>query len=317
MKRKHHKETRAERRLRRIAVLPSLVTLINAIFGFAAIHFTARGMNEPNRLWWEKPELTFFAAAAWMIFLAMIADALDGRLARMSRSTSSFGGQLDSLADMISFGVAPAFLMLRVMESSGAGPASPAFGSILGRLLWLLAATYICCTALRLARFNVENQPEESAHMHFSGLPSPAAAGLVAALVLLYGDILPQLQQGPVPMLAKLGSQVIIYVLPFATLGGALLMVSRIPYPHIVNYYIRGRRSFRHVVRVVLLVLLLIWQPQLTLAAGFIIFVSGAVIRQLWHRYLKHAKATNTQAANISASAGDGNAVLRNADSNA
>ena len=105
------REKRAQRRLRQIAVLPSLVTLLNAICGFAAIHFAARGMNEPNRLWLHKPELTFFAAAAWMIFLAMIADALDGRLARMSRSTSSFGGQLDSLSDMVSFGLAPAFLM--------------------------------------------------------------------------------------------------------------------------------------------------------------------------------------------------------------
>ena len=85
---------RRPKQLRRVAVLPSLVTLLNAVCGFAAIHFTARGMNEPERLWLEKPELTFFAAAAWMIFLAMIWDGLDGFVARMARSSSSFGGQL-------------------------------------------------------------------------------------------------------------------------------------------------------------------------------------------------------------------------------
>jgi len=289
------KENRSERRLRRIAVLPSLLTLVNVVCGFAAIHFTARGMNEPDRLWLEKPELTFFAAAAYMIFLAMIADALDGRLARMSRSTSSFGGQLDSLSDMVSFGIAPAFLMLRVMESSGMGPASPAFATISGRLLWLLAATYICCTALRLARFNVENRPEESAHIDFSGLPSPAAAGLIAALVLLYGDILPQLDQGSAPILARSGSRVIVYLLPFATLATALLMVSRIAYRHVVNQYLRGRRSFRHIVRVVLLVLLLIWQPQLTLAAAFVVFVASGPFRRFWQKRHKFYPATHAE----------------------
>ena len=284
------RETRAQRRLRRIAVLPSLVTLLNAICGFAAIHFAARGMNEPNRLWLLKPELTFFAASAWMIFLAMIADALDGRLARMSRSTSSFGGQLDSLSDMVSFGVAPAFLMLRVVEnalSESIGPVSPAFGSIPGRLLWLMAAAYICCAALRLARFNVENQPEESAHMGFSGLPSPAAAGVVLSIVLLYSDLVPELQQGPASFIATYGSKIIIYCLPFVTVGVALLMVSRVPYPHVVNHFIRGRRPFRHVVLVALVALFLIWKPQLTMAIGFCTFGASGPIRWLWQRHLK------------------------------
>jgi len=284
------REKRAQRRLRQIAVLPSLVTLLNAICGFAAIHFAARGMNEPNRLWLHKPELTFFAAAAWMIFLAMIADALDGRLARMSRSTSSFGGQLDSLSDMVSFGLAPAFLMLRVVENAlreSIGPVSPAFGSIPGRLLWLMAVTYICCAALRLARFNVENRPEEAAHMGFSGLPSPAAAGVVLSIVLLYSDLVPELQQGPASFIATIGSKIIIYALPFITVGVALLMVSRIPYPHVVNQFIRGRRPFRHVVFVALTTLFLIWKPQLTMAVGFLTYGASGGIRWLWQRHLK------------------------------
>ena len=282
-------KVRRPKRLRRVAVLPSLVTLLNAVCGFAAIHSTARGMNEPERLWLEKPELTFFAAAAWMIFLAMICDGLDGFVARMARSSSSFGGQLDSLADMVSFGVAPAFLMLRIIESyfkDGIGPVSPVFGSMPGKLLWLVAAMYICCTALRLARFNVEHEVLDKEHLGFSGLPSPAAAGVVASLVLLYSDYLPDLKsdaQDVVPII----SRIIIYLLPWITIGVALLMVSRVPYRHVINQYVRGRRSFGHMVWVVALVLFLFWKPQLTAAIVFVAFAATGAIRWVWLTHLK------------------------------
>ena len=101
-------------RLKYVSMLPSLVTLLNAIFGFAAIGFAAKGATS-EKFFFHKPELTYFAMAGYMIFLAMVADVLDGRLARMSKSTSSFGGQLDSLCDMVSFGIAPAFLMLNFL----------------------------------------------------------------------------------------------------------------------------------------------------------------------------------------------------------
>ena len=283
-------DKKKHKRLRRVAVLPALVTLVNALCGFAAIHFAARGMNEPNRLWWERPELTYFAAAAWMIFLAMIADALDGFVARRSGSSSDFGGQLDSLSDMISFGVAPAFLMLRVVESGLkdiVSPVSPVFGSFSGRLLWLAAAMYVCCAALRLARFNIENRPEEESHMTFSGLPSPAAAALVAAFVLLYSDLAPELQKGLAPEVARVGSVIIIYLLPFVTAAVALLMVSRVPYIHVVNQYIRGRKSFGYVVLLVLVMLLLIWKLQLTLAAAGLTYAVSGCASWLWKKYSK------------------------------
>jgi CDP-diacylglycerol---serine O-phosphatidyltransferase len=284
----HSKEkNRRPKQLQRVAVLPSLVTLLNAVCGFAAIHFTARGMNDPERLWLEKPELTFFAAAAWMIFLAMVCDGLDGFVARMARSSSSFGGQLDSLADMVSFGVAPAFLMLRIVESyfkDVIGPVSPVFGSMPGKLLWLVAAMYICCTALRLARFNVEHETLDKEHLGFSGLPSPAAAGVVASLVLLYSDYLQGLDaQEVVPIV----SRIIIYLLPWITIGVALLMVSRVPYRHVINQYVRGRRSFGHMVWVVALVLFLFWKPQLTMAIVFIAFAATGAVRWVWLMHLK------------------------------
>jgi len=275
------------RRLRRVAVAPALVTLLNGVFGFAAIHFTARGMNDPEALWLHKPELTFFAAAAWMIFLAMVADGLDGFLARMTRGASSFGGQLDSLADVISFGVAPAFLMLRVVESSLSGvfgAASPAFGSLGGKVLWGTAAFYVCCTALRLARFNVEHSTVEELHLAFSGLPSPAAAGVVASLVLLYGDLAWQLKE-QAPRAVQLGSQVIVWLLPAVTAGMGVLMVSRVPYRHLVNQLLRGRKPFGHFLGVLLLVLCLFMQPQLTLAGAFLSYTLVGLGAWLWRRW--------------------------------
>jgi CDP-diacylglycerol---serine O-phosphatidyltransferase len=283
------KEKKRRRRLRRISVLPSLVTLMNAVCGFASIHFAARGMNDPNALWWQKPELTFFAASAWMIFFAMLADAADGFVARMARSSSSFGGQLDSLADMVSFGIAPAFLMLRIVESTLSNifsPVSPAFGSLPGRFLWLIAALYLCCAALRLARFNVENT-EDSDHKSFSGLPSPAAAGMIAALVLLFSDLCRELQLGPVSHIAEYTAKITIYLLPLVTILVGLLMVSRVPYAHVVNRYLKGRKPFSYLVLVVTILLLLIWKVQLTLAVSSLAFVASGIIGWFWRKYIR------------------------------
>ena len=106
------------RRLKYIAVLPSIITLMNAMCGFIDIVCASRG---PGPRWEilvvRKFFLTGFALSGYMIFFAMIADLLDGQAARLSKTTSSFGGQLDSLSDAVSFGVAPAFLMMKVVEA--------------------------------------------------------------------------------------------------------------------------------------------------------------------------------------------------------
>lgn len=275
------------------------MTLLNAVCGFTAIIFAARGMNDPDRLFLVRPELTFFAAAAIMIFLGMVADMLDGFLARMARSTSSFGGHLDSMSDMLTFGVAPAFLMLLVVENSiqEIGHASPVFASLPGKMLWFIAVLYACCAALRLARFNVENQPDVESHMGFKGLPSPAAAGVIASLVLLCSDYLRDEKADPkwvgeslgmaetVRNAAETSSMVIIYALPFITLCVAFLMVSRITYSHAVNQLIRGQRPFTQVVWIFILVLMLWWQFQLTAAIAFLGFALSGVIRWAWLKY--------------------------------
>ena len=99
-----------KQRVRYIALLPSLITILNGVFGFTAIALASKEVKPEAGQW------SCFAAAGYMVLVAMVADMLDGRLARMSQSTSSFGGQLDSLCDMVSFGVAPAFLMLKLVE---------------------------------------------------------------------------------------------------------------------------------------------------------------------------------------------------------
>src|SRR5262249_4385625 len=118
-----------------------------------------------------------FAAAGWFILAAMIFDMFDGYVARLSKTASKFGGELDSLCDAISFGVAPAFLLLKM----GPGWDRPLFHQFLAGV----AALYMVCAVLRLARFNVENSTDAASHKRFRGLPSPGAAGCLASLAIL------------------------------------------------------------------------------------------------------------------------------------
>jgi CDP-diacylglycerol---serine O-phosphatidyltransferase len=217
-------------RVKYITVLPSLITLLNGVFGFTAIIFASRGAEQGIA------GFSYFAMAGYMVLLAMFADMLDGRLARMSQSTSSFGGQLDSLCDLISFGVAPAFLMLKAVEGR-LELTTPLAGGLFHRFIWLAALAYISCATIRLARFNVGNEENEASHMSFAGLPTPAAAGVIVSLIIFHQEVMPTLD-------------LIIYALPFLSLATAFLMVSRIRYPHVLNLYIRGKQPFSYLIRV-------------------------------------------------------------------
>ncbi len=258
-------------RLKYIAILPSLITILNGVCGFTAIVFAGKGAKLGIG------QFSYFAMSGYMILLAMIADMLDGRLARMHQSTSSFGGQLDSLCDIISFGVAPAFLMLKVLEyklAAFAGP-NPATETFLERFIWVAAAGYISCTAIRLARFNVENEEDESAHMSFVGLPTPAAAGVIVSLVILHQETLPSLN-------------VIIYALPFLALGVAVLMVSRIRYPHIINQYLKGKKPFVYLIRVLLLLAFVIWNIQAALVLIFCGFATSSFVKWFYYKVIRN-----------------------------
>jgi CDP-diacylglycerol--serine O-phosphatidyltransferase len=210
--------------------------------------------------------------AGYMILVAMIADMLDGRLARKVKSTSSFGGQLDSLCDIISFGVAPAFLMLKTLEHN-LNSTGLVEGSFVHRSVWLAAAAYMSCAAIRLARFNVENEEDESAHMSFIGLPTPAAAGVIVSLIILHQEKLQTLDT-------------ILYILPFVALGISILMVSRIRYPHILNQYLRGKKPFGYLIRVLLLLALVIWNIQVALVIIFCGFTVTSFGKWLYFKVL-------------------------------
>ena len=235
-------------RLKYISILPSLITLINAVFGFSAIVFASRGLAAgPQRFLFEN-EATYFSIAGYMIFLAMLADVLDGRVARMSKSTSSFGGQLDSLCDIVSFGIAPVFLMLKVLESKMHDFGGPIISNgFFVRFVWLSAAVYIGCTAIRLARFNVENEETEAWHMSFLGLPCPAAAGVIASLVIFQQDLLPKLAMAGSGS-HQLLENALLYCLPLVAIGVATLMISRIRYSHVFNQYMKGRKPFAYLI---------------------------------------------------------------------
>jgi CDP-diacylglycerol--serine O-phosphatidyltransferase len=264
---------RRHRILQATAILPSLATIFNGLSGFGAIHFATK-----DKLGEATPENLLIAAG--LVFAAMLFDMLDGRLARMTRRTSDFGAQLDSLCDAISFGVTPAVIMLHtVITILHNDPLKENLA--LERVIWCVAAVYVACATLRLARFNVENEPDESAHMNFHGLPSPGAAAAVVSLVILYAWM-----EFNHPLAGAWQFLTAAGVLSGITLLAALLMVSRFRYPHVVNQYIRGKRSFAYLVKLVIVVIAACIAPVVTIAAvtvGFALSGPIGAIWRLWH----------------------------------
>jgi CDP-diacylglycerol--serine O-phosphatidyltransferase len=247
------------------AVLPTLLTLGNAMCGFGSITFAAKVGPEPvtgNPLF----------VAGLLIFLAMLFDMLDGHMARLMKQSSNFGAELDSLCDAISFGVAPAFLMLKFPQVYHP------------RFLWVIAVLFVVCAVLRLARFNVETD-DEDAHEFFSGLPSPAAAAMVASFAVA----MPLLVRMMDPSQAWINQQIGYYLieaipfgLPFVTLTVACLMVSRVRYPHVWNQWFRGRHNFRHLVQAVFAMVVIITLPEFALPLILGYFVLASPLRALW-----------------------------------
>lgn len=237
--------------MRKIHILPNLVTLANAFCGLLAIckGIDALAFSHSDALgFYSKIE-----TACWLIFLGMIFDALDGKVARMVGGASSFGAQLDSFSDMLTFGVAPAVLVKVLIEHEG-----PFYDyTVNPRVHFIAAAVFSVMAILRLARFNLETEPDASAHKSFTGLPSPAAAGSVAATMLMYLSLRnPQIENSdgnvtPLGALLRLIPQidnhpVLQWFLPVLALmlpALGLLMVSRVRYIHMFSA-ITGRGQF-------------------------------------------------------------------------
>ena len=215
-----------------IHILPSLFTTGNVFCGFYA--FVAV-LNEQ------------FYFAAWAIVAGMVFDGLDGRIARLTKTTSAFGEQYDSLADIITFGMAPALL---------------AYSWVLkpfGRLGWMAAFLFLLCATLRLARFNVTNPEIRS--KHFIGLPSPASAVVIASIVIAFEDLFAT-RMNPFIMV------MVVYALAF-------LMVSNIKYPAFKQFDFKKRVVFSRFLFVILFIYVLATIPRVAL---FILGITYAII---------------------------------------
>lgn len=262
--------------MRKVAVIPTLLTLGNAVCGFASIALASKIGRDDTPLQTD----FLFAASGWLIIAAMGFDVLDGFVARLSRSTSMFGLQLDSLCDAISFGLAPAFLLLRL---------GPGWDPIprLHQALAVIAALYMVCAILRLARFNVETAPDPLGGKRFRGLPSPAAAGCIASLAILRGELT---QRFPAIDIARAS----YFLEAWAVVGAisvALLMVSRFPYPHLTKQILRGKRPLNHVVLVIVAGFVMFLFRELAVALVFWLYALAIPLRASLRRSLANKPA--------------------------
>src|SRR5262245_41457656 len=276
--------------MRKIAVVPTLLTLGNGVCGFVAIALASKIIPSET----ETHNDFFFAIAGWLIIAAMIFDMLDGYVARLSKTASKFGGELDSLCDAISFGVAPAFILLKL------GPGWDRLPRLhLHEILAGIAALYMVCTILRLARFNVDNTPDPASHKRFRGLPSPWAAGCIAALAVLRGEFPAKLAeywtQFDLESSRALVQQVVEVIAPLGALTVALLMVSVLPYPHVTKQWLRGRRHVWHLIHVLMLVFIVVLMRELALALVFWGYALGMPLRYLFVKHLLKETASTAR----------------------
>ena len=225
---------------RAIVILPNAFTLGNLFFGFWSIVSALRGD---------------YSLAAWLVFVAAVADALDGRIARFSRTGSPFGSELDSLVDLVSFGLAPAILTYRLLLD-------------VGDWSWALAYIYVAAVAVRLARFNIEQGGR--AHFHFHGLPSPAAGVTLASFYPFSQTPFFEQYLSTWPWTQLIGGGMIV-------LAG--LMLSHAIYPAVPRLSVRTSSGRVGITLVVLCVVLLLWNPRLVVFPTGVIYMTYGVVR--------------------------------------
>jgi len=230
-----------EKRQRGIFLLPSLFTTANLFSGFLAVLLTTHRR---------------YSEAALAILVAILLDILDGKVARLTNTTTQFGVEFDSLADVVSFCVAPAFLLYGWKLSH------------LGRAAWLASFLFVICGAIRLARFNVFSGVTD--RRYFVGLPTPAAAGLAAATVLLLGE--------------EEMSRWELLAISVATYLVALLMVSTFRYWSFKEVDLARRHPLGVLLVVVLGVLIVASAPHIFFFALFGLYVVSGPARRLWVR---------------------------------
>lgn len=257
----------AVRQAAKIYFLPNLLTAGNLFFGFLAI---IRCIQAKYAAADADGSILLYTEAVWFILFACICDALDGRIARMGGRQSLFGAEFDSIADTVSFGVAPALMVFFLILSPT--DAYPFFRQI----GWLIGFVYLLCVGVRLARFNVLTNPyipgsRKSAKTgDFQGLPAPAAAAMIASLVLV---------------LNAFDLQNLAIVLPLLMLLIAWLMVSTIPYPSFKHINWETQTRFRTFVLVIVTGLIIILLKEIAVALVFLSYIFFGLGRHL-RRYL-------------------------------
>lgn len=267
-------QQRLRRRLKEVPVLPSLVTLANVFLGFLAMAKIADALRTSTPGVSFTDVLPYFEIATILVFAAMVCDALDGRVARMTGQTSSFGAQLDSLADMVTFGVVPAFIAKVLVDWHAQDDANMLL-PVGPKLFYAAAAVYVLGAAMRLARFNVETGADEEDHREFKGLPSPAAAAVVCSWIAMFctkGNESAEISRW---LLAEHHYDWIVRGMPVALVLTGLLMISSVPYPHGVYALAKGRHSLPFLVGAVLVVAVaaIEWQLALSvLTAGYVMW---------------------------------------------
>lgn len=233
----------------RVYLLPNLFTTAALFAGFYAIVAATQGR---------------FEAAAIAVFAAMVLDNLDGSVARMTNSQSDFGAELDSLADMVSFGLAPALVMYEWALSS-----MREYGWYWSKLGWLAAFVYVAGAAIRLARFNTQRSIADK--RFFQGLASPPSAGIMVGLVWLGED------------LGFKGSE-LVYLAFIITLLCGVLMVSRFPYYSFKEFGRQYRVHYTTMIFVVIGLVCVIFDPAKVLFALFSVYLLSGPITSLVRR---------------------------------
>jgi CDP-diacylglycerol--serine O-phosphatidyltransferase len=265
------------RRLKEVPVLPSLITLGNLFFGFLAISKVADALQKAQPGAMFATVMPFFELAAILVFVAMVFDALDGRVARMTGQATPFGAQLDSMADMVTFGVAPAFLG-KVLVDWHAQTDPNQLLPLHPKLFYGAAAVYVVGAALRLARFNVETGTDEADHRSFKGLPSPAAAAVVCSLVALFCSRNDPNAAISHWLLAPEHFDWIVRAMPAVLAVTGLLMVSRVPFPHALHALTKGKNSLPVVAAMAVLIVIAALEWPLAMAVctfGYVLFGLG------------------------------------------
>ncbi|MEH6566749.1 MAG: CDP-diacylglycerol--serine O-phosphatidyltransferase [Halopseudomonas sp.] len=223
-----------------IYLLPNLFTTAALFSGFYAIVSAMDGN---------------FSHAAVAVFVAMVLDGLDGRVARLTNTQSAFGAEYDSLSDMVAFGVAPAVVVFSWALTD------------MGKVGWVFAFIYVAGAALRLARFNTHIGDDDG--RYFTGLPSPSGAGLVAGMVWALSDF------------GVDGASISVLVGIMAALGG-LLMVSNFRYYSFKDLDFKGRVPFFAILVVVLVFAVISSDPSRVLWAIFLVYTLSGPIMSLW-----------------------------------